>query len=173
MNYVKHLNQWFALLQSNQDLRPTHIALYFVLFQLWNNNRFASVFVINRNEMMNLSKIGSKTTYSKCMNDLQKWGWINYKPSQSRYGISQVSLTLWEQLPIGENNMPKNSGNLVWESPTSDPSTNKNGTTYKTSCGTSNGPVAGHNIINSKQEMTNNKCLNPPQNLKNKYYEQL
>jgi len=40
------------------------------LFQLWNNNRFPDEFYINRNEVMQFSRIGSKTTYHRCIKEL-------------------------------------------------------------------------------------------------------
>lgn len=95
MNYISHLNHWFEMIRVHQEVKPTHITIYFILFQLWNTNRFSVEFSINRHEMINLSKLGSTSTYSKCMADLHRWGWINYKPSTSKYGVSTVALFPW------------------------------------------------------------------------------
>lgn len=81
MNYVTHLNHWFELAKSSKVIRPTHICLYLGLFQLWNSNRFTPVIKVNRRHLMELGKIGSKSTFSNCMKDLEKWGLIKYKPT--------------------------------------------------------------------------------------------
>lgn len=126
MNYIKHLNSWFDILKSKPETTPTHIALYLVLFQLWNQNRFASSFGINRQDIVNLSKLGSFSTYSKCMKDLHAWGWIVYRPTRSKYGVSQVSIVPYQQLtkhqaPITTTFVASNN-NASDPTPSSDPS---------------------------------------------------
>jgi hypothetical protein len=53
------------------------------LFHFWNNARFPNELFINRQEVMTLSKIGSKGTYHKCINDLHEWKYLIYRPSKS------------------------------------------------------------------------------------------
>jgi hypothetical protein len=53
------------------------------LFNFWNNARFVPEFFINRNEVMTLSRIGSKGTYHKCIKDLSSWKYILYMPSKN------------------------------------------------------------------------------------------
>lgn len=161
MNYVKHLNTWFELMKTNPEMKPTHIALYVVLFQFWNQSHFASSFVINRQALMNAMKMGSKATYSKCMKDLHEWGWIIYYPSQSKFGVSQVSVIPYEQLVLQQPN------ELL---PILTDATNKMKTSNATSKGTSSEQEGGHLLKqeNNKEETTNN--FNP---LKNKFYEPL
>lgn len=123
MNYIKHLNAWFDLMKTNPKTNPTHIALYVALFHLWNQSRFAPSFGINRQEMINLSKLGSFSTYSKCMKDLHYWGWIVYHPSTSKYGISQVSMIAYEQ--FSPEQLPQaqpTASTSVWSSPPPAPS---------------------------------------------------
>ena len=67
INYIKHLNAVFNQFSKDNRLNPTHISLYIALFQLWNLNRFLEEFFINRDEVMQLSKIGSKSTYHRCI----------------------------------------------------------------------------------------------------------
>ncbi|MBB1149752.1 hypothetical protein H4K35_06335 [Myroides sp. NP-2] len=98
MNYIKHLNSWFEIIKTKTEATPTHIALYVMLFHLWNQHRFAPSFGINRQHMVNLCKIGSNSTYSKCMRELNAWGWIIYKPTKSKYGVSEVSIVPYQQL---------------------------------------------------------------------------
>ncbi|MDC1321737.1 hypothetical protein N8219_00480 [bacterium] len=65
------------------------------LFQLWNVTRFAKIFYINRQEVMKLSKIGSRTTYYRCIQELNEWKYIDYIPSNSIYKSSEVRMTIF------------------------------------------------------------------------------
>lgn len=80
-NYITHLNCFFDKLQNDNRFNTTHVSLYMALFHLWNQARFANDFFINRNEVMQLSRIGSKGTYHKCLHNLSDWKYIVYKPS--------------------------------------------------------------------------------------------
>jgi len=81
MNYIKHLAGFFEKAAADQRLNPTHISLYISLFQYWNIAHFVNPISISRAELMKLSKIGSGTTYGKCINELHKYGYISYQPS--------------------------------------------------------------------------------------------
>ena len=92
MNYIKHLNAAFQMIVNDSRLNPTHVSLYMALFQLWNITRFSEVFYINRQEVMQFSKIGSKTTFHRCMQDLHNWKYIKYIPSHNIYKSSEVRM---------------------------------------------------------------------------------
>ena len=90
MNYIRHLSGFFNRLAKDQRMTPYHISLYFALFQQWNEGRFADQFVISRNEMMQLSRIGSANTYARCIKELADWGYINYIASSNIHSGSRV-----------------------------------------------------------------------------------
>ncbi|SDX54588.1 hypothetical protein SAMN05444411_106189 [Lutibacter oricola] len=92
MNYIKHLNGIFNQFSKDTRLNPTHISLYVALFQFWNYNRFPNEFYINREEVMKFSKIGSNTTYHRCIKELSHWKYILYKPSHNPFKGSKVKL---------------------------------------------------------------------------------
>ncbi|MEQ8472566.1 MAG: hypothetical protein RIC35_15350 [Marinoscillum sp.] len=92
INYIHHLNNWFAKIQEDARINPTHISLYLALFQLWNMNRFRNPLSVARVEVMQLSKIGSANTYSKCMKDLHNWNYIHYQPSHNPLRGSTVNM---------------------------------------------------------------------------------
>jgi len=92
MNYIKHLNGVFQQFSKDSRLNPTHISLYVGLFQLWNYNRFPDEFYINREELMKFSKIGSNTTYHRCIRELSHWEYIIYSPSHNPFKGSKVKL---------------------------------------------------------------------------------
>ena len=92
VNYVKHLNGIFSQFSKDTRLNPTHISLYLALFQIWNTNRFANDFYINRAEVMKYSKIGSKSTYHRCIKELSHWKYILYTPSHNPLKGSQIKM---------------------------------------------------------------------------------
>lgn len=152
INYIKHLNFWFELLKDNPAVKPTHVSLYIALFQQWNLNHFTETFIINRPELMSLSKIGSKTTYSKCLQEMVDWGWIVYTPSTSSYSNSVMKIIYTLDIVERHKKIKKAK---------SDTSSPKNGTVHQsTTCpesGTSRGLVVGHiyKTINNKQKHIN------------------
>jgi len=92
MNYIKHLNAVFQQFSRDSRLNPTHISLYMALFQYWNINRFPGEFYINREEIMKMSKIGSKATYHRCLKNLHRWKYIRYLPSHNPYKGSKIKM---------------------------------------------------------------------------------
>ncbi len=99
-------------MQFSKDnrLNPTHISLYIALFQIWNINRFAEVFYVNREEVMKFSKIGSKSTYHRCIKELSHWKYLIYYPSHNPYKGSKIKMLKFET-SSGQalvHNRPKN-----------------------------------------------------------------
>lgn len=92
MNYIKHLNAVFQQFSVDSRLNPTHISLYMALFQYWNINRFPDEFYINREDIMKMSKIGSKATYHRCLKNLHRWKYILYLPSHNPYKGSKIKM---------------------------------------------------------------------------------
>ncbi|WP_281980350.1 hypothetical protein [Tenacibaculum mesophilum] len=93
VNYITHLNTVFEEFLNDNRLNPTHISLYMALFQVWNSTRFPEEFFVIRDEVMQQSKIGSKSTYHRCLKDLDKYGYIEYQPSHNPYRGSKIKLT--------------------------------------------------------------------------------
>lgn len=92
INYIKHLNGVLALFAKDNRLNPSHISLYLALFQIWNDYHFKECFYINRAEVMDLSKLGSKTTYHKCIKELSHWKYVFYEPSHNPFRGSRVRM---------------------------------------------------------------------------------
>ena len=91
MNYIRHLNGFFMRMSEDQRMTSLHISLYMALFQVWNLNRFQNPFTIVRDEMMQLSRIGSVNTYARCIKQLQEWGYIRYVHTSNMYVGSLVT----------------------------------------------------------------------------------
>ena len=91
VNYIKHLNSVYVCMAEDQRLTPHHISLYLAIFQMWNLNHFNTPISISRTEMKTLSKIGSNNTYSRCLRQLDEFGYIHYQPSFNPILGSKVS----------------------------------------------------------------------------------
>ena len=64
------------------------------LFQEWNSSRFADGFYVNRRDLMQASKIGSKSTYHRCVTDLDSWNYLFYFPSNNPYKGSKIKMAI-------------------------------------------------------------------------------
>ncbi|MGB8705757.1 MAG: hypothetical protein WCD31_12060 [Gillisia sp.] len=96
MNYIKLLNAAFEKFYFDDRLNPTHISLYMAFFQEWNSSRFADVFFVNRKEMMLMSKIGSTSTYHRCVTELHTWEYLRYFPSRNPFKGSKIRMSILE-----------------------------------------------------------------------------
>ncbi|MDG1729283.1 MAG: hypothetical protein P8K68_09490 [Algibacter sp.] len=94
MNYIKLLNAAFEKFYFDDRLNPTHISLYMALFQEWNSSRFANEFYVNRRDLMRCAKIGSKSTYHRCVTDLDSWFYLSYFPSNNPYKGSKIKMSI-------------------------------------------------------------------------------
>jgi len=94
MNYIKLLNAAFSTFYFDDRLNPTHISLYMALFQEWNSCRFMDEFYVNRRELMRVAKIGSKSTYHRCIVDLDAWQYLSYFPSNNPYKGSKIKMAI-------------------------------------------------------------------------------
>src|SRR5690554_3517756 len=99
VNYIHHMENTLVKFGNDQRVTPWHISLYLALFQIWNGTRFKKEISIHRSELMNLSKIGSANTYSKCLRQLSEWNYIKYIPSKSRFIASKVHMYRFDTTP--------------------------------------------------------------------------
>jgi hypothetical protein len=146
INYIKHLNAVFLRFSMDTRLNPTHISLYVALFQLWNLHYFKPEFYLNREEAMSFSKIGSKSTYHRCIKELSLWSYILYEPSHNPFKGSRIKM-----FDFGTS-----SGQAV------DVSRTEIGTSSEQAVVSKNKHI---------QTFENNKNLNKPENLKNLIFE--
>lgn len=151
VNYIKQLTEALMKFSDDDRLNPSHVSLYLALFQFWNMNRFQNPISINRSEVMRISKIGSKSTYHRCINELSNWNYLEYRPSKNpmkgstinMYTFGTSSGTSDEQ--VLDFKSPKNEqvlGQVVGQEvvPSINSINNKKITNNKTSSGESNSP---------------------------------
>ncbi|MEQ8551453.1 MAG: hypothetical protein RIC06_23930 [Cyclobacteriaceae bacterium] len=92
MNYIRHLSAAFGQMDADTRLTPYHISLYMALFRRWNLNFFKNPISVSRDELMRLSKIGSVNTYTKCLKQLDQYGYVSYEPSYNPHRGSLIYL---------------------------------------------------------------------------------
>lgn len=100
INYIKHHVEAKKALQLTNKCRPNHISVYEALFSLWNHYRFPTEFSINRAEMMKLSCIGSKNTYTKVMKQLHDWKIVHYLPSYDPLFASKIRMIRFDNRAV-------------------------------------------------------------------------
>ncbi|MCU7550392.1 hypothetical protein OCK74_14825 [Chitinophagaceae bacterium LB-8] len=97
MNYILHLNNFLERVKADPSLSPLHVSLYMALFHYWNINRFGNPFPVYREDLMQLSKIGSKNTYHKCIRELNDAGFILFYPAPAKYLPVAVSMIRFDR----------------------------------------------------------------------------
>jgi len=90
MNGIKQLSGFLKAAADDARLLPTHISLYMALFLQWDDNGYRNPVIINRDEIMHISKILGRSTYQRCMKQLVSYGYINYTSSFNRFESSLV-----------------------------------------------------------------------------------
>jgi hypothetical protein len=105
MNYIYHLNSFFAKADNQDWLTPHHHCLYLTLFRIWNQTGFKETFVIYRDEVMKKAKIGSKTTYYRCLKELENAGYLQYH-SPRAYEAPTITMTRFMCTKKGTDRVP-------------------------------------------------------------------
>jgi hypothetical protein len=90
MNRISQLSNFFDKIGKDEKLSPTHVSLFVSLIHHWMHNDFSHPLIIRRKDLMIIGKIKSKATYHKCINELQNFGYIIYKPSFNPYRFTQI-----------------------------------------------------------------------------------
>lgn len=101
MQDVNFINQFLGirrLFYKDKRIRPTHRALYDALFVYWNSRQWENPFMVVRDELMRHASIGSVNTYTKCMHELNKWGYLRYMPSSSPHIPSMVEMYVYDRI---------------------------------------------------------------------------
>ncbi|WP_161596710.1 hypothetical protein [Chitinophaga vietnamensis] len=92
INYIRHLNAFFAQVRKDHRLHAQHISLYMALFYTWNRHHFHTSFPVLREEIMRLSRIGSRNTYTMCMKHLHACGYICYQQAAQLFAPATISM---------------------------------------------------------------------------------
>ena len=86
------IRTFYKGLQDDTRLSACHVSLYCALLIIWDQNGHKSPFRTSRRTLMNLSKIGSASTYHKCIKDLIGLGYIQYEPTYNPFIGTRINL---------------------------------------------------------------------------------
>ena len=94
VNLIKLYRFAFNKIAQSKKLTFRDVALYYALIGYWNKYRFPEVLSINREDLLNYSKIGSPNTYLLAMRTLDKHNIIKYLPSKNAAIGSKVKFCI-------------------------------------------------------------------------------
>jgi hypothetical protein len=86
------LRQFHRSLLTDRRLRSAHVCLYHSMLLVAYLQCTGREIRVTRKELMQLSKIGSIATYQKCIYELVKFGYIEYKPTFNSFIGTKVRL---------------------------------------------------------------------------------
>lgn len=94
MTYLDRINAFWEAAGQDDSLKATHKSLYFALLYLNNLSDWRTTFTAVYHEVMHYAGITNQGTYYKVLEELQKGGYIKFKPGKNRYLPAQFELVL-------------------------------------------------------------------------------
>lgn len=96
MEAIGPLAVFFEGIRRDCRISITHIGLFAVLLEYWQQHDFRNPIEAFSYEIMPLAKISASTTYHKCLRELHEYGYLRYEPSFKRNRRSRIFLYLNE-----------------------------------------------------------------------------
>ncbi|SMG10225.1 hypothetical protein SAMN05661096_00302 [Marivirga sericea] len=93
VNFIHQFLSAMDKISDTPEMNTSHVSLYIGLFTIWNYSHFKKTISISRKDVMNISRIGSKHTYYKCLKDLHRMGFLKYSPSRNPMIGSLIEMT--------------------------------------------------------------------------------
>jgi hypothetical protein len=88
--FLRQLIRFVTLASEDHRIGPQHLAIYLALFCQCCMER-GNPIVVNRQQVSRMAKVG-RSTYHRCMHELNEYGYIRYTPSYSAMLGSLVQL---------------------------------------------------------------------------------
>ncbi len=92
MEELRQLTNFINKMVSDHRLKPVHLSLSLALCHIWIRSRFQRHYRISRRTLMEASRIRSRATYHKAIQELQKFGYLKYFPSYHPMKASEIEL---------------------------------------------------------------------------------
>ncbi|WPQ63401.1 hypothetical protein SIO70_00805 [Chitinophaga sancti] len=92
MNYIIHLNAFLERAAKEQWVVAYHYSLYMALFRIWNKTGFRKTFQIRKTDAMKAARISSKTTYYRCLKELEAAKLLIFYSSSSRFTPAEIEM---------------------------------------------------------------------------------
>lgn len=80
--YLRQMIDFLIRASCDPRMGPHHIAIYIALFQSWCLNNGRNPIPVTQVRLREIAKVG-RTTYHKCMRELEEYGYIKYVRSYS------------------------------------------------------------------------------------------
>lgn len=93
MNIYHQIRGFYSrIFNQDHDLRSTHISLYMFLLNQNNRSNWSEWFKCPHDTAMMGAMISSKTTYYKCLDDLQSAGFIEYQKGINNFKSPKIKI---------------------------------------------------------------------------------
>ena len=90
VNFFRHQELFYDLVASSDAINFTQIAIYQAMFRFWNHQYFQNPVQLDRDDMMILAGIKSRSTFYRVLHELDALDLIRYYPSRSVYEKSYL-----------------------------------------------------------------------------------
>jgi hypothetical protein len=80
-DYDTALSDFMSAVTEDPRMGPTHISLFLAILCFYKRQEFQSPISAYSRELMKQAKISSCGTYHRCIQELHKYGFIQYVPS--------------------------------------------------------------------------------------------
>lgn len=93
INGFDQIKQFYSVVfEQKYNIKPQHISLYIFLINQNNRNNWVEWFKCPFDLAMSGACIGSKSTYYKCLTDLQDWGFIKYEKGVNDWKAPRIKI---------------------------------------------------------------------------------
>ena len=95
MNLNETIANFLELIEDDPRISPSHVSLFLAIVNAYKNQELKKPITIFKNHITKQAKI-SASTFHRCINDLNDFGYVKYMPSYnstkgSRVYISKLS----------------------------------------------------------------------------------
>lgn len=87
---LKPLSDFFSAIEKDARISITHIGIYAALLRYRQEKGLINPITAFSHQIMQIAKISSPATYSKCVKDLSDFGYIRYEPSFKKNQGSKI-----------------------------------------------------------------------------------
>ncbi len=88
VDFEAHVKNSNNSISNEEQFRTMHLALYVGLMSLWIKNKFKETFALNIEELMMLSRVGSKHSALLLLHDLHDKKYIVYKAGKTKSKVT-------------------------------------------------------------------------------------
>lgn len=86
------ISGFFDAIRKDPCISTTHISIYMALVHYSKDQPLAETIYVYSQQIIDICKISSRSTYYRCMHDLHAYGYLQYTPVFKRNKPSQVLL---------------------------------------------------------------------------------